>query len=227
METPTAAPDQGEATSLPQISRRTIGEAWLAIGARILEAGIDGVYEGRAMREILLVTVHVTEPSSDDPVIERFADHERLTWMNSNFTNSEPVPELGGAESYAARLRDYASSGLDQVQWVIERLRLNPTSRSATITTFQPLSDTTYTPCVSMLDFFLVAGSLQLAVYAHSIDFGTKGYGNLVELARLQEEVSRGLGVGVGSLTMLIKSAHVYATDVPYVARIVTAERGG
>jgi hypothetical protein len=52
---------------------------------------------------------------------------------------------------------------------------------SATITTFQPQTDTTYIPCVSLLDFWLPGGAVELVVYAHSIDFGAKGYGNLVE----------------------------------------------
>ena len=65
-----------------------------------------------------------------------------------------------------------------------------------TITTFQPLTDTSYIPCVSLLDFWLVDGKLQLAVYALSIDFGTKGYANLVELAALQTRVADDLGLG-------------------------------
>jgi hypothetical protein len=32
----------------------------------------------------------------------------------------------------------------------------------------------------------VLRGSVELVVYAHSIDFGAKGYGNLVELASLQ-----------------------------------------
>jgi thymidylate synthase len=42
------------------------------------------------------------------------------------------------------------------------------------------LTDTSYIPCVSLLDFFLIDGALHLSCYAHSIDFGAKGYGNLV-----------------------------------------------
>ena len=38
-----------------------------------------------------------------------------------------------------------------------------------------------------MLDFWAPDGALELVVYAHSLDFGKKAYGNLVELARLQE----------------------------------------
>ena len=50
-------------------------------------------------------------------------------------------------------------------------------------------------------------------MYAHSLDFGKKAYGNLVELARLQELVAGELELPVGSLTMYVKSAHVYEPE--------------
>ena len=87
--------------------------------------------------------------------------------MHANFTDHARVASLGDADSYATRLFDYEHSGHDQFQWVIDRLRADPSSRSATITTFQPHTDTTYIPCVSMLDFWLADGDVELVVYAH------------------------------------------------------------
>jgi thymidylate synthase len=81
----------------------------------------------------------------------------------------------------------------------------------------QPHTDTTYIPCISMLDFWLPAGTVELVVYAHSIDFGAKGYGNLVELASLQQHVAGALGLPVGRLLMVVKSAHVYETELGYI----------
>jgi hypothetical protein len=52
------------------------------------------------------------------------------------------------------------------------RLRLDPASRSATITMLQPRTDAAYIPCVSLLDFWLPDGAVELVDYAHSIDFG-------------------------------------------------------
>jgi len=104
---------------------------------------------------------------------------------------------------------------------VIERLQRDPLSRSATITTFQPLTDTSYIPCVSLLDFWLPDGALELVVYAHSIDFGAKGYGNLVELAALQLHVATELQASVGRLLMIVKSAHVYETEIAYMRGIL------
>ena len=178
---------------------------------RILASGTDTAYDGRPTKELALLTLTVEEPDPDDAVIAGLADPGWLDWMHRNFTEPDDVAELGGARSYARRLRDYG--GRDQVAWVIERLRADPETRSATITTFEPLTDTSYIPCVSLLDFWRVDGALELVVYAHSLDFGKKAYGNLVELARLQHEVAEGARLPVGSLVIHCKSAHVYEPE--------------
>jgi thymidylate synthase len=203
----------------------TIGAAWLAVAGRIMADGVASRYDGRPVREISHVTLCVERPDPDDGTIASFAEPERLAWMHANFTGRSRVAELGGADSYATRLFDYEHSGRDQVAWVIDRLRQDPAARSATITTFQPRTDTTYIPCVSLLDFWLPGGAVELASYAHSIDFGAKGYGNLVELARLQHHVAGALGRPAGRLLMTVKSAHVYQAEFEYVRRVL-AEAG-
>ncbi len=203
------------------LESRTIGEAWIAVAGLIMRAGVASTYDGLAIREVLMTTVVIEEPKSADAIIERFADAERLAWMRTNFISYREVSELGDADSYATRLRNYAGAGLDQISWVVDRLRADPRSRSATITTFQPLSDTAYIPCVSLLDFFLADGALHLVVYAHSIDFGAKGYANLLELAVIQHEVATELERPVGSLTMIVKSAHVYDRDATYLNSVL------
>ena len=118
------------------------------------------------------------------------------------------------------RLYDYAHSGRNQLAWVVDRLRDDPRTRNATITTFQPLTDTRYIPCVSLLDFWINHGALQLAAYAHGIDFGTKGYANLIELAQIQHRIADELGTPVGALTFIIKSAHIYNTELDGMSAI-------
>jgi thymidylate synthase len=205
------------------IDATTIGEAWIDVARLIMDEGVAGTYDGLGMREVLMATIIVRAPETSDDIVERFADPERVAWMRANFVDFSDVRELGDADSYATRLHNYADSGLDQVRWVRDRLRDDPLSRSATITTFQPLSDTSYIPCVSLLDFYLHDGALQLVVYAHSIDFGSKGYANLLELAAIQHQVAHELDRGVGSLTMVVKSGHVYDSDVDYVNSVLAA----
>jgi len=199
----------------------TLGSAWLQACGRILENGVEATYDGEPMRELPHLTLRISEPDPDDTTIASLGDPEWLDWMRRNFEEADDVAELGGARSYARRLRDY--EGRDQVAWVVERLRSDPATRSATITTLQPLTDTTYVPCVSMLDFWRADDALELVVYAHSLDFGKKAYGNLVELARLQHEVGAAVGAPVGSLVVHAKSAHVYAADLERVGEMVDA----
>lgn len=220
MTTPLAADDPAT------LHTDTIGEAWFAVARRIVDTGVASRYDDLPIREISLVTLAVAKPDPDDAIIAGHAEPERLAWMHANFTDHARVAALGDADSYATRLFDYEHSGRDQVAWVVDRLRGDPSSRSATITTFQPHTDTTYIPCVSMLDFWLPGGAVELVVYAHSIDFGAKGYGNLVELASLQHHVAGELGVPVGRLVMIVKSAHVYDTELTYVRDVLSRPAG-
>jgi thymidylate synthase len=201
------------------IETRTLGEGWLEVSRRIVAGGDRASYDGDETRELALVTLAVAAPDPDDETIARAADREWLDWMHRNFTELDDVPELGGARSYARRLRAY--EGRDQIAWVIGRLRSDAACRSASITTFQPLADTTYIPCISLLDFWLPDARLELVVYAHSLDFGKKAYGNLVELARLQHEVALGVGAPVGRLVIHAKSAHIYAPELDAMAELV------
>jgi thymidylate synthase len=200
---------------------QTLGEGWLEVTRSIVEAGVETVYDGQPTKELALVTLSVSRPDPADELIASLADPGRLDWMRRNFTDRADVVELGGARSYASRLRDY--EGRDQVAWVIDRLRADPATRSAAITTFQPLTDATYVPCISLLDFWRVDGALELVVYAHSLDFGKKAYANLVELARIQHEVAQGVTLPVGALIVLAKSAHVYEPEVATMRRITAS----
>jgi thymidylate synthase len=203
----------------------TLGEGWLAVSRAILEDGALAVYDGQRTRELALLTLVIAQPAPDDELIARLGDPQWLAWMHENFFVQKDVPELGEAKSYAVRLFNYAGTGRDQIAWVVDRLRADPECRSATITTFQPLTDTSYVPCVSMLDFWLRDGALELVVYAHSLDFGKKAYGNLVELARLQHHVAGELGVATGALVVHAKSAHVYEPEWSAMASIIGARQ--
>jgi thymidylate synthase len=198
----------------------SLGEGWLSVSREILEHGDIASYDGQTTRELALLTLAVERPDSADPLIAELGDPDWLDWMHRNFFDHAAVPELGNARSYAARLFDYAGAGRDQIAWVVERLRGDHEARSATITTFEPLLDTSYIPCVSMLDFWLRDGGVELVVYAHSLDFGKKAYGNLVELAYLAEHVAGELGLETGPLVVHAKSAHVYEPEWELMAEL-------
>jgi thymidylate synthase len=207
------------------IEAQTLGEGWLAVSRLIVEQGAEAAWDGAPTRELTLLTLVVASPDPDDPVVAELGDPEWLRWMHENFFVQKDVEELGGAASYAVRLFNYEGSGRDQMAWVVERLRANPEARDAAITTFQPHTDTTYIPCVSLLDFWLPDGAVELVVYAHGLDFGKKAYGNLVELAALQAYVAGELAAPVGRLVVHVKTAHVYEPELELMARLTGVSR--
>ena len=182
--------------------------------AEILEQGDIASYDGQTTREVALLTLVVERPDSADPLIAELGDPDWLEWMHRNFWRHRRR-----RRSSAARRATRGGSsttrgtGRDQIAWVVERLRDDPECRSAAITTFQPLTDTSYIPCVSLLDFWLRDGPVELVVYAHSLDFGKKAYGNLVELAHLAGARRGRARRAVGPLVVHVKSAHVYEPE--------------
>lgn len=219
-ETATSMRAAGRGTT---IIAETIGDAWLDIAGLILDHGAKSDWEGLPLIEVELVTLEVARPEPNDALIQRHASADWLAWMRANFTERTRVGALGDARSYASRIYDYAGTGKDQIAWVVEKLKRDPVTTNVTITTFEPLTDTTYIPCVSLLDFWLRNGRLELVAYCHSIDFGKKGFGNLVQLAELQQHVAGELRVPVGALTMIVKSATIYTTEVGAMREAIDA----
>ena len=208
------------------LAAASIGDAWLQVANLILTRGTPSSFGGLPLLECDLVTLDVQYPNPDDPIIAQHASREWLEWMRSNFTDYRRVRELGDARSYASRLFDYMGSGRNQIAAVIETLKRDAHASYATITTLEPLTDVTYIPCVSLLDFWLRSGSLELVVYAHSIDFGKKGFANLVQLAELQRDVARELNAPPGPLVMIVKSATIYQTELTLMREVIaSAER--
>lgn len=205
------------------IHAATLGQGWMQVSKYILESGVPARWEGAPMTEVRHLNVVVDQPDSKDPFILSRGDQDWLAWMHKNFTDYESVKELGYADSYATRLFNYAGSGRDQVQWAADWLLRNREARNATITTFQPLTDTTYIPCVSLLDFWIPEDRLELSVYAHGLDFGKKAYGNLVELASLQETVAQKVNVPVGRLVLHVKTAHIYEPEYEFMKELVAS----
>jgi len=208
-------------SSICLIETPTLGECWWQVSAAILEQGLPARWDGAPIKEIANLTTVVSSPDPQDARIAQYGDPAWLAWMHENFFVQKAVPELDNAASYAIRLFNYALTHRDQIQWVIDRLKQNPEARSATITTFMPLTDTSYIPCISLLDFWMPGPELELIVYAHSLDFGKKAYGNLIELAALQNQVAQALGRPMGRLTIHCKTAHIYEPEWEYMRQMV------
>ncbi len=113
---------------------------------------------------------------------------------------------------YGPRLRDF--HGVDQLAYVVDTLRANPSSRQAVATIWDPTVDTTPgkdIACNNWLSFSSRLGYLDLHVGIRSNDamWGWSGI-NAFEWSALQEIVARMLGLWVGSLHFSVTSFHLY-----------------
>lgn len=81
----------------------------------------------------------------------------------------QPDEKLG--YSYGERI--YNFKGINQIQWAIDRLNRNPTSKSVTIGILMPERDTKaeHVPCMSLIDFKKRNGKLNLTVVFRSHDY--------------------------------------------------------
>ncbi len=201
----------------------TIGNTWITVLRKILNNGERTLYNGDAskpIQEIKGITFTIKNIIMPDPIIEKYMVKEEYEWMENNFTKLGKVKELHNQNSYASRLYNYMDKK-NQIDWVINRLKNRKYTCSATITTFEPLTDEKYIPCVSMIDFYVEYEQLNMYVYCRSLDFGCKAYVNLVMLYNILKQVANAINIKVGNMNLIVKSAHVYDKDRDKVNKIL------
>lgn len=206
----------------------SLGALWIRVLQELESSGETTAYtdnegEFADVKELLNLTAEVQNAVLPDAIIEKHKVQDEYDWMVRNFTVQGEVPELHHENSYASRLYSYMGQK-NQVEWLVDRLRRNPATRSATISMFEPLTDEGYIPCVSLLDFQETDGQLNMTAYCRALDFGCKAYVNLVMLHLIQQDIAEKVGVSCGKLILFVKSAHFYMRDREKVLRILCSE---
>lgn len=206
----------------------SLGALWIRVLQELENNGVttaytDNVGELADVKELLNLTAEVQNVTLPDAIIEKHKVQDEYDWMVRNFTVQGEVPELHHENSYASRLYSYMGQK-NQVEWLVDRLRKNPATRSATLSMFEPLTDEGYIPCVSLLDFQETDGQLNMTAYCRALDFGCKAYVNLVMLHLIQQDIAEKVGMPCGKLILLVKSAHFYMRDREKVLAILNKE---
>ena len=208
----------GRGACVTTVEAETIGEAWLEAARRILRDGADAVYDGDSTKELALVTLHVSAPDPDDATIARLArpgvarlDAPQLHGTGRRRASSAArAPTRGGCATTAAATRSRGS---------IERLA-DPECRSAAITTFEPHTDTTYVPCISLLDFWRVSGPARARRVRALARLRQEGVRQPRRARAAAARGGRAVGCPVGTLVVHAKSAHVYEPELALMAEL-------
>lgn len=194
---------------------RSVGDAWVAMTRLCLANGQRVLDEDVPIRELEGVTFSITEPKTDDPIIERYGDKSMIKSMKNNFIESEP--QFGYAFGYGERIWQGDPSPLDTVIALLSR---KPESKSATL----PLllsgdRASSHLPCIALLDFKIRRGTLNLHYFSRSQDLYKKSYADNIALLNILEHMAQTLAVSPGRVSGYIASGHIYEADYASMAR--------
>ena len=206
------------------INEKTTGKAWLKVVDEILINGKESFDGDIKILEVENIIINIEEPEESDSIIEKHGSPEAVKWMYDNFFVLDKVEDLGGAKSYCNRLFNYNDNNINQIEFVINKLKNKKESKSATITTLNPNLKESYIPCISMLDFWIRDSKLQCIVYARSMDYGKKAYGNIIMIVKIMQMISERLNIRKGSLIIYVKSAHIYYSNIKEMEKILKDE---
>lgn len=191
-----------------------LADGWLACLRAIMADGQETWDDGLPLKELLNVTLAIR--NCDEQLLKSAgADARRIDLMQEKYASLSILPPY--EMSYGRLFREH--SGVNQMEWIIDRLRGNPESKSATIGFHIPGADSL--SCISLLDCKLRGGLLNVnAVFRSQNVYGSQP-GNAVAIYRIQREMAERLRVEPGFLTLHVLSAHIYTADLQCAAGIL------
>lgn len=134
--------------------------------------------------------------------------------------------------TYHERLFSYKTpcgNVVDQIEYVVKKLKQAPYSRRAQAITWQPWKDpgTEHPPCLQRLWFRVVDEKLVLHAHMRSNDALKAAFMNMCAFTELQARVAEQLGVNVGYYMHVADSYHIYESDWKWAEKFVEQIKRG
>jgi thymidylate synthase len=213
----------------------TVGEVWLQILGVVLRFGKEvervHVYGGKEKTLLNVVSVVKNEEISDPKMWPFFTfSKDDLKNYFKNFFSPERGEE---PYTYGERLFAYEWEGIkvDQVSQMAKKLKSFPYNKGAVAVLWQPGIDNFgvrkpwRTPCLTLVQGFCVEGKLFLTAYFRSNDMFGAWPQNAFALRKLQTELAKKVGMGVGDLTIISHSAFIDGNDLAAAEKIAEANK--
>ena len=194
-----------------KIRSKYVGMAWLKLVDYVMRFGIvKDSEQGERQKEILNTCVVIEEENPEDIKFYDFFDFDKKDLEMYYPQILENVVLKDTSYTYGSRLRSY--KGIDQIMEVIKKLKNNSFTRRAVGVVWDVGHDiySRNPPCLIFVQFFVQEGKLFMNAYFRSNDVFDAWPKNSLALRMLQLRVAREVGLGMGSLTMMAGSAHIY-----------------
>lgn len=202
------------------VRTHTIGQCWLDCIRSVLDHGEKHHDEDVGLLEVLGLAVEILKPDEIDPLIDVHGDKMVMARTFEKFAKGAAIPDR--PFTYGERI--YDMSGVDQFEWMVDRLRRKRGTKSATIGLLLPGSTSANLPCLTTVDAKIRHERLDLQFFFRSQNIFGRQYANLAALARLQSDLASRCGTSPGALRGYIASAHIYAFDLDEARRLCAGE---
>jgi len=211
------------------VEGRTIAGVWEKAVRECWENGIEVPTEyGEKAKEITLLMV-VEEPFGE-PRIHR-GDVYAVVGLREYleevlYGNRDKLVEEGKLP-YTYHQRLFNFKGVNQIDYVVEKLKKVGYTRRAQAITWDPLTDPGIDspPCLQRLWFKIYGGELVMQSEWRSRDLFRAAHMNMLAMTELQRMVAERIGVKVGAYSDFSNSAHIYEKSYPDVERFLRVAR--
>ncbi|WP_405646218.1 thymidylate synthase [Streptomyces sp. NBC_00019] len=193
-------------------------DAWHFCLREVWTNGEDVIDDGLILRERINVSLSARNCHQRD-FVEAGANEERIELMLRKYKSLEPVAPYD--TSYGRLFRN--QMGVDQIDWLIERLKGKTHTKSATISFHVPGNNRL--SCISLMDCKIRDGALYLTSVYRSQNVLASQPGNVCALRDFQQEIAQAVGTEVGVLTLHILSAHIYQHDWGAAQRLIDGRK--
>jgi thymidylate synthase len=192
-----------------RISVESIGECWINSIKTVMENGNEYFDEDVKIKELLGLSVEITNPNTEDEIITKFGDKYVIDKMLKKFSKGIVMDDR--PFTYGECI--YDKNGIDQFEWLVNRLKSKKETKSATIGLLTEGKNEANLPCLSTIDVKIRNDKLHLQFFFRSQNIFGRQYANLLALANLQKDLAIKCLVDIGSLKGYIASAHIYDYD--------------
>lgn len=211
------------------IEAETALECWRKCLDFVRKNGVDFEDQnGRNCRQALNIVTTVKRPDINitEPIdtLNSFKPwkYPKLEEISSVILSSKS--SFGYGYSYGSRIFDF--DGINQIKdYVIPLLKDSPGSRRAIVDLWNPFVDSSLTnkqvPGLIAIDFKVIDGNLNITGIIRSNDMLFGWPANIYQLFVLQDYVRKKIDAGVGSITTVSISAHIFKDRFDVIDKIL------
>lgn len=130
------------------IIAKSLGECWIKSVQAVMDNGQEYFDENVKIKEVLGLNVEIIEPNIKDTIIDKYGDQYVINKMLKKFSKGVVMDDR--PFTYGECI--YNKNGIDQFEWLVNRLKLKRETKSATIGLLTEGNSQANLPCLTTID---------------------------------------------------------------------------